>query len=98
MNIKVGSLEYRTVTEHNPENGNDRVWGSVNHETGTICLQENMNDGMKGVTLVHELLHAVMHERGMYEYTNDEALISPLAGGLYALLKDNPKLLDKLDK
>ncbi|WP_433322336.1 hypothetical protein ACRHK7_00370 [Weissella tructae] len=94
MKLKIGSLEYEIVYEHNPQSEEaEPLWGDVNHNRGVIRIQENMIENMQGITVIHEALHGIMFERGMTNYQNDEELIVPLASGLVAFLKDNPDVL-----
>lgn len=43
------------------------LWGYTDHEAGTITLQPDVNDSLKRVILLHELLHACAFAGGQLD-------------------------------
>lgn len=82
--------------------------GSYDISSGDINIVIDGSKDMDGSfrTLVHEMIHGVMHSRNIFKgksYTadqhievisilNDEAIVDGVATGVIQLIKDNPKL------
>lgn len=47
---------------------------------------------------MHEIVHALLFERGMPEAAADEELVSELAAGFVNLVRANPQLVEFLQK
>lgn len=60
----------------------------------TIRKDESLGEGAKAKTLMHEVMHALLHERGMIEESENETLVEELAKGLINLIRWNPQLID----
>ena len=75
--------------------------GSVDYNQATIKLSvdtENMGDGRKPQTLMHEVIHALLYERGRYEDGDNEELVDTLASGVINLIRQNPELVDLIQE
>lgn len=58
----------------------------------------NIGEGNAAKLLMHEIVHALLFERGMTEASADEELISELAAGFVNLVRANPQLITFLQK
>ena len=43
---------------------------------------------------MHEVVHAILHQRGLYKASDDEELVDELAKGFVNLIRQNPKLVN----
>ena len=43
---------------------------------------------------MHEIIHAILFERGMPEASEDEILVEELAKGVLNLIRSNPNLIE----
>lgn len=70
----------------------------VEYNTAQIKMLEggNIGDGNKAKLLMHEIVHALLFERGMSEAAADEDLVSELAAGFVNLVRANPQLMEFL--
>lgn len=59
----------------------------------TIRNDESLGEGAKAKTLMHEIVHAILHERGMEKAADDETLVNELAAGIVNLIRCNPQLV-----
>lgn len=86
--IKVASMEYAIVEKEVVTIEGDRNYdGACSYYNEQIDIREGMSWNRKKNTFVHELLHAVMFEAGMYEH--DEELINRLTPVLTQTLSNN---------
>ena len=49
--------------------------------------------GREVQTLMHEIVHGILFERGLDEQSADEKLVDGLASGIINLIRSNPKLV-----
>lgn len=92
-NIKVGAIDYevecKEVLEHNDETG---YYGLCHHGQPKIEVSTRYSLQRQHQTLVHELLHAILHEAGLTHELDDdeeEELANRIGLVLYQVLKDN---------
>ena len=72
----------------------------VEYNTAQIKMLEdgNIGEGNAAKLLMHEIVHALLFERGMTEAAADEELVSELAAGFVNLVRANPSLIAFLQK
>ena len=72
----------------------------VDYNTAQIKILEggNIGEGNAAKLLMHEIVHALLFERGMPEAAADEELVSELAAGFVNLVRANPQLVEFLQK
>ena len=72
----------------------------VEYNTAQIKMLEdgNIGEGNKAKLLIHEIVHAILFERGLTEHAGDEELVSELAAGFVNLVRANPQLIAFLQK
>ena len=70
----------------------------VEYNTAQIKMLEggNIGEGNKAKLLIHEIVHAILFERGLTEHAGDEELVSELAAGFVNLVRANPQLMEFL--
>ena len=74
----------------------DDVFGLTDYKPSQIDICEGMSDSQTKVTLMHEIIHAILHERGFDNASNDESLVDGLAHALRMLAKQNPELIKEI--
>lgn len=83
-----------TLAEHETRS---HLMGSCNNKTLTISLNPELAPDQMRSTLVHECLHALVSVSGVQiqEGCDDpeERAVAALEAPLYALIRDNPKLI-----
>lgn len=90
--IDILGIMYTIKFENNPKvigEPDGSVWGYTSYESASIILRKGLKKQQREKTLVHEVMHALLHEMGQFEYCADEELICTLETGIYQVLKDN---------
>lgn len=92
--IDVGGFRYIII----PLEGDDAEMyhGLCNRETKTIALRVGDTGPDYADTVLHEVLHAVFHERSMASVLGaeqEEFIVSSLATGLIEVIRRNPEFL-----
>jgi hypothetical protein len=64
------------------------LWGEVDYEHQSIVVRDDIPQLRQGQVLMHEIVHAILHEIGHPGY-DDENLINALGISLHHLLKEN---------
>ena len=93
--IKIGGIHYDLAQQDNLEDKNESVWGFVEYENSIIHIRGNMSKQKKAQTVIHESLHAMLHEAGLDDVANDEKLVTPLGNMIYQFIKENPELMNE---
>lgn len=83
--ITIAGIGYRVV-ESCME---DDLFGEIDFKNQVIRIDRNMGTERKNQTLMHEIIHAAMHELGYEELNKDEKIVQGLSAALYHLFKDN---------
>ena len=74
--------------------------GDVDYDQARIrlsCDGAMLGEGRKVQTLMHEIVHALLYERGRQEHENEE-LVDALASGFVNLIRENPGLMELIRK
>lgn len=82
MHINVLGVVY-IVTEVDIINKNERLLGHIDHVNQEIQLERGLGEDVKSQTLIHEVLHAILHGLGYSELHGDEQLVQSLATALH---------------
>lgn len=61
-----------------------------------ILEDGKIGEGITAKLLMHEIVHALLFERGMTEAAADEELVTALAAGFVNLVRANPQLMEFL--
>jgi len=91
--IKVPNFIYK-VKENSLSNYDDELYGVTKREKLLITINKSLDEDMKRLTLIHELLHALELNSGI-KYC-EESQIEQFAHGLYYVLNNNPELVKYL--
>ena len=69
--------------------------GKVDYNLGVIQLGKEYS--VRGLTiLMHEIVHALMFERGIANEHNTEEVVDALAKGIVNLIRDNKSLIEAI--
>ena len=92
--IKVGEVNYKIVEQSEINNG-DSI-GYITHHDATIRIDQDVDEQVKPMVLVHEVLHAILHAAGFQEHS--ESYVSALSYGLVQVLRENPEFIQYVTK
>jgi Zn-dependent peptidase ImmA (M78 family) len=68
--------------------------GMIDYDAGMISLSSQASESVSRVTLMHEITHGIMHERGLdFKEDNDECLVDEIARGFMEVMRANPELV-----
>lgn len=86
--IKIGAVDYTVVIEDEPS----EEFGSCDTVTQTIVLSSNQTAQSVADTLLHEILHAIWTESGlfMHKRPDEETIVRTMSTWLRMVLRDNP--------
>jgi len=87
--IKILGQYYRVSRRRYPNDGMLH-YGNCDHLTGVIGLNRDSRPSQAEQTLLHEIVHVIDSELCL---NLSEKQVTQLSAGLYAVLKDNPKIL-----
>lgn len=91
--VRVGSCDYAVEFVEHPLtlNGQECI-GIVDCHMHQISINRTVGDYQRHEqTFLHELLHAIVHDRGL-ELDNEETIVDELAKGLHQVIRDNPMI------
>ena len=69
----------------------------VDYNAATIKFSnraDKIGSGAKAKVLMHEIVHAILHERGLFEESENEELVEEFAKGFVNLIRQNPNLIE----
>lgn len=67
--------------------------GMIDYDAGMISLSNQTCESVRRVTLMHEITHGIMHERGLdFKEDDDECLVDEIARGFMEVMRANPDL------
>lgn len=72
----------------------------VDYNAATIKFSnraDKIGDGAKVKVLMHEIVHAILHERRLYEASENEELVEELAKGFVNLIRQNRELINFIE-
>lgn len=71
----------------------------VNYNTAKIRLSDEVKgSGNEARILLHEIIHALLFERGLKEDSQNESLVDELSAGIINLFRKNPELVNYITK
>lgn len=92
--IKIGAIKYSVKDVNEIEINNEQCGGSCDYNEAIIEISSVVGNGAKAKFLIHEVLHGLLHSRGLHEINDNEDIVDELAEGLILLIQDNPTLVD----
>ena len=98
MKIRILGIDY-SVREVQIINDNDTIMGLCRYQANEILIKKGLSDADKKITLIHEILHAVLGQLGFENENDNENMIKSLSTALYLVLSENDLgfLMKKLD-
>jgi len=91
-NVRVLGRNYRIIRK---ELQNE--YGVCDNTKGTITIATGQDSFGEKDTLLHEIMHAILHQQGYHHaYKLEESFVRPLATGIITVLQDNPALAKAL--
>src|SRR5574337_721701 len=90
--VKVGPLTYQIREVDHIED--QKYAGMIYYTENLIEINKTTAEQHKPITVIHEIIHAIMHQAGYQEH--DESVIEALSYGLLQTLRENPELLKYL--
>lgn len=97
MGIKLGFNNYTVLTKSHIELEGNSCAGLIDYEAQEISLLDGLSQTKRESTLLHELLHAVVHFEAM-EDDMTESDVTVLSNMLYLVFSDNPQWIRKSSK
>ena len=97
--VKIGFMDVAVVETTAMDD--EYQYGEYDSKTNTIKISPELSDLDKINTLLHEIIHAILFERGVTaeggmfddKEKDEEFLVNTLSNGLIQVLRDNPKIL-----
>jgi len=95
VNIMDHIYKVKIVDDLHMKNG-IYLYGAVDHTRRIIKINSGMHPEVEKTTLVHEMLHAVIHIAGHSDLDDaiEERITDCISQALLPLLKTNPKLFN----
>jgi len=88
--IQIGPLRYEIVEVPDLRGKHDQgLFGAVDYHPCRIQLEANMEAQRRPMTLLHEVLHALLDQ--MPSTKDEEQWVKGVAYGVSQVLKDNPE-------
>ena len=94
--VMVDAVRYKVSVLDGPLVGNGHeASGTTDFNVAQIDLRKDVMDSGSGAKLLmHEIVHAILYERGMQEdIYNNEGLVDIIATGVINLIRQNPDLV-----
>lgn len=95
IEYKIEEVSHKEIQISNEDLKGD-YWGDTRFKKASIRICEGMAEDETKITLVHEIIHAILQERGFDLQNNDEAMVDGLAHALRMLAKQNPELIKEV--
>ena len=95
IQYKIKEVSHRKLQLSN-EDLQSEIFGDTRYKPACIRICDGMASDETKITLVHEIIHAILHERGFEKQNDDEAMVDGLAHALRMLAKQNPELIKEI--
>lgn len=94
-NVQIDSVNYRIEETDTPIIiDRHECGGGVFYNESLIKVGNFLKGDAKTKVLMHEIIHALLYERGMTEASADEILVEELAKGVLNLIRSNLNLIE----
>ena len=90
--VKIGGLKFKVKEVVGLVDGDNGLLGEINYTNQIIRLEKFNEPFHKDLVMLHEVMHGLITLGINAELGSDEPFIRSLSHGLYALMRDNPKL------
>ncbi len=92
--VKIGAFDYEIKVLPEIWDVEGEYYGMAEYGLLQIKLSEKEAKEIRVQTLLHEVIHVIMHQAGFREH--NEAVIEAMSYGLIAVLRENPAFVDDL--
>jgi hypothetical protein len=89
--VKVGALTYDIVQD--PRLKEEGDFARIRLTELVIQVATPMHQDVARVHIIHEVIHAMLHDSGFAAEDHEERIINALSHGLVQLVRDNPELI-----
>lgn len=102
--IFISPMIYELVCEDSPryENETEELSGFIDIDNLSIHIKSSLPYQKKSVIILHEILHGMLMHTGLNIKEKDdemyEHIIESLSHSLFALIRNNPKLIEYLQQ
>lgn len=99
--IKIDTAVYSVSTTQRPIIVDRRECrGSCDFEKNEILIMESSGESRKKTTLMHEIMHALAHERGidLSRADSEETFCDEIGRAFLQIVRDNPDLVEYIKK
>lgn len=95
--LKIGGLTYDLqLLDSSPKLNGEELLGLIDYDRQEIYISNAQHIETKLVTILHEILHGIVHDRNLPVGGNEENIVDGLSRGIYQVLVDNPKMVSEL--
>lgn len=96
--VRIGSIDYKVELVDTPiVLDYKQCNGMIDYTQSKIILDSNtLEQQQLELTLLHEIVHGMLHDRGLEEQSN-EPLVDAIAYALHQLIRDNYDLFATID-
>lgn len=95
--LKIGGLTYDLqLLDSSPKLNGEELLGLIDYDRQEIYISNAQHIETKLVTILHEILHGIVHDRNLPVGGNEEDIVDGLSRGIYQILVDNPRLVNML--
>ena len=87
--IRIGGVDYAVERLERPTREGQEVFGDIDFYTAAIRLNDDVPVQLREETLIHELLHGIVHHYNVpIKEDDEEMIIEALAKGLHQVLSE----------
>lgn len=88
--VKISGIDYKIeVAEHRPADDEGGVLlGEITYHHAAIYINEDQSEQMRQATLIHEIVHGILHHMGS-ELNDNEKFVEGFSSGLHQVMRDN---------
>ena len=99
MKIEIDGCNFEVMYSKEPIIvDNKTCYGSIDYDSATILIDDDVADYTKNVSLLHEIVHGILDARGFYKESADEDFVEQVARCLYSTLLHSPDLVKLIQK
>lgn len=98
-NVMVDSVKYSIAEVDEPILLNAVLCnGDVDYNLAHIRIARECGDSRELQVLMHEIMHALLYERGLEKHKDDETLVDELSKGIINLIRENKDLINTIQQ
>lgn len=82
MIINICGIEHEIIEEEDFFDSEATHLGRIEYATAKIYINKELTDDLKTNTIAHEVVHGILTHIGREDLSNDETLVTTLAGAI----------------